>query len=315
MKRRAFTLVELLVVITIILMLMGILIPAVFDALEQARRTQCASNLSQIGKSCRTWASSHRQAWPDVFTSDSAEWDDVGNTRVDEYDPATATEQPSMVPEDEPDDGDPINSNTGNFWRLCSGMGLDPEIFICPSQSSHQPDQVVDYTQVRDFRGENFVSYSYQNVFGAYKLTEASGKAAQLAVAADANPQRQDFYGSAELVTDQYLAGEPKFQPSDAADEWNQDVDAITDPWDLNSPNHQFAGQNVLYLDGHVLWQDHPYCGSQWDNIWTSKDLTVTGSIDPTDITSLQGFVDTASYTTNDEGLAAGAIGDSFLVP
>jgi prepilin-type N-terminal cleavage/methylation domain-containing protein/prepilin-type processing-associated H-X9-DG protein len=63
-RRRAFTLVELLVVIGIIAVLVGILLPALNRARESARSVQCMSNLRAIGQAANLYAVANNGSLP-----------------------------------------------------------------------------------------------------------------------------------------------------------------------------------------------------------------------------------------------------------
>jgi prepilin-type N-terminal cleavage/methylation domain-containing protein len=68
-RKRAFTLVELLVVISIIAILLSILMPALKKAKEKAAQVICISNLKQIGSALGMYSMDYRDLYPDCYTA------------------------------------------------------------------------------------------------------------------------------------------------------------------------------------------------------------------------------------------------------
>jgi len=73
-RESGFTLIELLVVIAIISILAGLILPVLSRARESARRTSCASNMSQIGKAMFMYSEQpQNNIFPTMGTAQDAE--------------------------------------------------------------------------------------------------------------------------------------------------------------------------------------------------------------------------------------------------
>src|SRR3954470_2724323 len=120
---RAFTLVELLVVIGIIALLISILMPALSAAKERANRIKCASNLRQIGQGLLLYAGDNKGVYPRTPSS--------GGNGFTCFTGATATDPFGAG-------GPQPNDVSAALFLLVRNADLNPEIFTCPSSNQEK---------------------------------------------------------------------------------------------------------------------------------------------------------------------------------
>lgn len=139
-RQRAFTLVELLVVIGIIGLLLSVILPSLNKARQQARKTACVSNLHQIGTTIHAYAHDYNDTIPFGPETGSFFYPIIGNV----------TSLISLG------NGEPV----GLGLLLESYLAEQPKVLFCPG--ADQPS-MADQQLARVGRWEAQCDYYYRH--------------------------------------------------------------------------------------------------------------------------------------------------------
>ncbi|MCY2930193.1 MAG: prepilin-type N-terminal cleavage/methylation domain-containing protein [Planctomycetota bacterium] len=286
-RRNGFTLIELLVVLAIILLLVGIIAPAMSPVMEMARRQKCAANLKKIVADMRTYAPSNNEFFPSAYN----DTDDTGTALPGMYlnyvgvdyqkDPTSTVAANKAVPA--------AVGPSRSLYLLVHGKLSTLEAFICPSTDHNAkpldntqtviPNPALDF----DFYTGRQLSYSYQshrNLGAGQYWPPSMTSPSDLVMMADRNPVIGNESGTSSTG-----GWAPTYKM------WYARLDNIlpnsAGTISGNSFNHMASdgikgdGQNVATSDSSVRWTTTPNCGSrQWlysgapvgDNIWSWGD-------------------------------------------
>jgi len=255
-KSKKLTHVEVLVIGLLCLFIIAIALSASDESQAVYFRQVCMSNLSGIGTAMLIYANDYDDQLPRAGGITTTwgmpvTWDAIDRYRA--YGLAV--------------DGSGGRATiSSSLYLLVKYTELMPKDFVCPGDTGttefklsdypYRNPSIDEYIYAWDFGLEAWkhCSYAYHMPYGLYSLTTSNKPG--MAVAADRNP----WIKSPALAPKPFFAFKPDIPPRDGTAEQGRYG---------NANAHGEDGQNVLFLDGHVSFEERSYCGLEDDNIYT----------------------------------------------
>jgi prepilin-type N-terminal cleavage/methylation domain-containing protein len=238
-SRRGFTMIELMVVVSIIMLLAALFTPTIRAALRQAMVVKCRANIGKIGQACTQYAEDDQlhKGWGVLNSLPSVDVD--------------ASNWANMA------DGNPAC-----LWLLVKHGFAAREVFLCPEAE----------TRIRNYAaGENDAGFTYEEGKGSslsYSFISMAGPFRDDTTITD------DIFSSLVIIADKNPRSE--FNSSELSDPGLGDYTEDTlnhRPADRSS-EHRTSGQNAGRLDGSAEWfVDSGKDTNNGDDIYAANDI------------------------------------------